>query len=313
MNFDLLNTSCQNAILISEDYCLDKSFDIIDKNLQKITQDLESSSFDIEKFVILKQRYDKNKNLYNKFITFTRQFSSRLISTQNTYNNYKTIWENSSTPFEIIFPEIIELSEWGTFNKGNGVLLENKTTSKKVVNDLSKWINDKFPEQKYGIYKNINVNVFVYTDIPNKFNFKAKHKELCDTSYNDAFLLKCGGKCVSGPGCNKMATDGLGRPTGGGRCGNLGEFCTNEWIDSKGTYGGVTGTKKAKTTGQTTGYCRGWPPGQEPEKAFSANGRPFSGKMLQINSSLECLFDFYLLGYNQIKYTINKDNIWERI
>ena len=313
MNFDLLNTSCQNAILISDDYCLDKSFDIIDKNLQRISLDLESSSFDIDKFVILKERYEKKKDLYNKFITFTRQFSSRLISVQKTYDSYKNIWNSTSTPFEVIYPEILEVSEWGTFNKGNGILLENITTSKKAVDNISKWINDKFPEQRYGIYKNITINVFIYTDIPNTFNFKSKHKELCDTSYNDAFVVSCGGKGVSGPGCNKMATDGLGRPTGGGRCGNLGEFCTNEWIDSKGTYGGVTGTKKAKNTGKTTGYCRGWPPGEEPKKSFAATGRPFSGKMLQINSTLECPTDFYLLGYNQIKYTINKNNIWERV
>ena len=100
MNFDLLNTACQNAILISEDYCLDKSFDIIDNNLQKLSQDLESSSFDIEKFVILRQRYDKNKNLYNKFITFTRQFSSKLIDVQKTYDTYKNIWASNSTPLK---------------------------------------------------------------------------------------------------------------------------------------------------------------------------------------------------------------------
>ena len=286
MNFDLLNTSCQNAILISEDYCLDKSFDIIDKNLQKITQDLESSSFDIEKFVILKQRYDKNKNLYNKFITFTRQFSSRLISTQNTYNNYKTIWENSSTPFEIIFPEIIELSEWGTFNKGNGVLLENKTTSKNVVDGVSKWINDKFPEQRYGIYKNINVNVFVWTDIPNKYSFKASLNEQCGMSTTGS--VGCDGyrPSLGHKGCNRMGTDWNGRPNGGHQCGNMYDFCYNPYLGNVSVGGTVVGS------------CRG----------INQNK-----KIMQIKTEIESPNDFYLLGYNQIKYTINKNNIWERI
>lgn len=285
MNFDLLNTSCQNAILISEDYCLDKSFDIIDKNLQKITQDLESSSFDIEKFVILKQRYDKNKNLYNKFITFTRQFSSRLISVQDTYNNYKTIWENSSTPFEIIFPEIIELSEWGTFNKGNGVLLENKTTSKNIVDDISKWINDKFPEQRYGIYKNITVNVFIGTDIPNVFKYTTKFNEQCGTATTTT--AGCPPPYLGHSGCNRMGTDWQGRPNGGHVCGNQYSFCFNKFLSSN-----------TKIEGTYSGSCK---------------GKNHSNRILQVKSELESPNDFYLLGYNQIKYTMNKNNIWERI
>lgn len=287
MNFDLLNTSCQNAILISDDYCLDKSFDIIDKNLQRISQDLESSSFDIDKFVILKERYEKKKDLYNKFLTFTRQFSSRLISVQKTYDSYKDIWNSTSTPFEVIYPEILEVSEWGTFNKGNGILLENKTTSKKAVDNISKWINDKFPEQRYGIYKNITINVFIYTDIPNNFTFESTYNETCGMP--TVGTVGCDGgyrPSLGHHGCNRMGTDGNGRPNGRHSCGNLYDWCWN-------SYFGIP-----KTTGSVTGSCKGL---STPKKT------------MKIKSNLECENDFYLLGYNQIKYTINKNNIWERV
>lgn len=311
MNFDLLNTACQNAILISEDYCLDKSFDIIEKNIQRISQDLTSSSFDIEKFLILKERYIKNKNKYNKFITFTRQFSSTLESTQNTFNTYKKIWEASNTPFEIIYPEIVDISEWGTFNKKNGNISEDSGLSKKSINNISKWINDKFPEQRYGIYKKIIVNVFLSTNIPNKFTFKAKHKEMCDTSQNDAFVLNCNRMNSPGSkGCNRMETNRLGAPTGGSRCGNLYDFCTNPFVEKTGP---VTGTRKARTEGSTTGYCRGWPPGKEPNSVLNAGQRPFGGKMLSVNSSIECPNDFYLIGYKKVTFFLNTTkNIWER-
>jgi hypothetical protein len=313
MNFDLLNTACQNAILISEDYCLDKSFDIIEKNIQRISQDLTSSSFDIEKFLILKERYIKNKNKYNKFITFTRQFSSTLASTQNTFNTYKNIWQASNTPFEIIYPEIVDISEWGTFNKNNGNISEDSNLSKKSINNISKWINDKFPEQRYGIYKKIIINVFLSTNITNKFTFKTKHKEMCDTSQNDAFVLNCTRLNVDGRrGCNRMETNRLGAPTGGHQCGNLYSFCTNPYINQKGTAGGVTGTQQARVEGSSTGFCRGWPPGMEPRSVLNPGERPFSGKMLSINSSIECPNDFYLIGYKKVTFVLNTKNVWER-
>lgn len=295
MNFDLLNTACQNAILISDDYCLDKSFDIIDKNIQQIATDLTKTSFDIDKFVILNERYIKNKDKYNKFITFTKQFSSRLIDVQKIYDSNKQIWEATKTPFQIIYPPVVDLSEWGTFDQKTGILKENLNVSKTLINNtITKWINDNFPEQKYGLYKNIIVNVFVSTNFKKTFTFNCKYLELCDTSYNPDFIVKCSPCGNPGyQGCNRMG------PGGSHQCGNMFSWCP--------------APTQINTGSKSTGYCRGWEYGNKPTLLnYDINKWLFTGKLLKIETTMESDFDFHLLGYNQLEYSINKNNIWER-
>jgi hypothetical protein len=284
MNFDLLNRDCQKAILISEDYCLDKSFDIIKKNFDTFAIDLGVTDDQFERFEILKEKYEKNKDKYRKFLTFVNQFSSSLEDVQKTYNQYKNIWSAISTPIEIIFPEITEISNWGTFDIKTGKIEKVVSSStNKTITKVENWINSKFPENEYGLYKNISVRIYFYIEIPVKYNINASYDEKCFAG--GASTKVCCGGCgfKDNQGCNRMG------PKGSHTCGNMYDWCPAPYYNSSNC---------------ATGSCKGWKSGENKSK----------WKQEKLKISKEIIFpnDKFFIGYDTINLSIN-NNRWKNV
>jgi hypothetical protein len=285
MNFDLLNTSCQKAILISEDYCLDKSFDIIIQNFNVFSNDLAMTNDQFDRFQILKDKYEKNKDKYRKFLTFVSQFSSSLENVQQVHSQYKNIWSVISTPMEIFYPEILSIEKWGSFNIKTGEITEvNSVETAKTINNIETWVNSKFPENEYGIYKNISVRIYFYIEIPVKYKMNATYNEKCIVGGKSTKV--CCKPCGFGgfAPCNRM----------GGKndhvCGNMFSRCPGAYYNSSNC---------------ATGSCSGWKSETDPKL--------WKGQDLKISREIIFNNDKFFIGYSKINLSINSNNSWKRV
>jgi hypothetical protein len=282
MNFDLLNTSCQKAILISEDYCLDKSFDIIKQNFDVFSTDLGMTDDQIDRFEILKQKYEKNKDKYRKFLTFVSQFSSSLENIQKVYDQYKDIWAVISTPMEIFYPNILPIEKWGTFDIKTGEITKvNSVATLNTIKNVETWVNGKFPESEYGIYKNITVRIYFYIEIPITYKMTASYNEKCTAGGKNTKV--CCKPCNVGgfQPCNRMG--------GGDSCGNMFTMCPANYYNSQNCV---------------TGFCAGW--------SSDADPKTWKGRDLKISREIIYPNDRFFIGYNKINLSIN-NNAWKQI
>jgi len=272
---DIIDPNCQDIVLISEDYCLDKSFDIIQKNFDVLTKKLDNKQKEVDLYKILREKYSKNKQKYEKFLTFVNQFSGNLIDVYYVFEQYRNIWSIINTPMEIVYPTIISLDNWGEFDEKRGILkktLASQNTEKQIL----EWTNYKFEYSLYGIYEYLNVRVYVDTTLPFKFSLKAEYDELCLASGGTTTVC-CRGCAFDreNKGCNRMG------PNGSHVCGNMYDYCPNA----------------RHSTNCATGQCRG-----------------SGGKKLEINKTITLPNDTYLLGNNILKLKVNKDTkLWEII
>jgi hypothetical protein len=284
MNFDLLNTTCQKAILISENFCLDKSFDIIKQNFDVFAKDLGMSDDQFQRFEILLDRYEKNKNKYRKFLTFVSQFSASLEDVQRTYNRYKNIWSIVSTPMEIIYPTILPVEKWGSFNVKTGIINENFSISNTEVTKIENWVNNKFPEQEYGIYKNISIRVYFYFEKPVSYKMSASFIEKCYAGGGSSKVCCTGCSNFGGyAGCNRPGP-------GGNICGNMYDWCPAPYYNS---------------TNCNTGSCKGWEKGQDK--------KTWKEKKLAISREIIFPNDKFFIGYQILRLQINNNNVWKRV
>lgn len=282
MNFNLLDPNCQKSILISEDYCLDKSFDIIKNNFELFSKELNLSNDQFKRFEILKNRFEENKQKYQKYLTFVSQFSASLENVQNIYNTYKNIWEANTTPLEVIYPTFVPVSEWGDFNEKNGVLTEITSISNTSIKSITNWVNGKFSTERFGLYKNLVVRVYITKNIPNNFEVSASFKEDCDCQ-GGTHEVCCSKPCTHGghKGCNKMPK--------GNKCGNMFSLCPAGVLLNRGCI---------KTT------CFGWGSG------FTQ--QTWKGKTLSIKRSINSVESNYIVGFSKINFKISTKQLWER-
>jgi hypothetical protein len=283
MNFNLLTPDCQNALLISDDFCLSKSFEIIENNFDLFSNELNLNDEQYKKYVILKERFENNKDKYRKFLTFVNQFSASLEDIQSTYNFYKDTWEANKTPIELLYPNLISVNLWGSFDEKTGKILENTTTSTFVVNQIKNWINTKYPPNSFYLYKKFVVLLYFQKNIPADFKFSATFKEDCDCQGGTSVV------CCSGPanhggsrGCNKMPV--------GPRCGNMFILCPAATLVNKNC---------------TVGSCKGWGSG--------FNAQSWKGKTLSIDRKITSPNNNYFIGFSKITFSLNiNTNTWER-
>ena len=272
---DIVDPNCQDIVLISEDYCLDKSFDIIQKNFEVLTTKLENKQKEVDLYKILREKYSKNKQKYEKFLTFVNQFSGNLLDVYYVFEKYRNIWSIINTPMEIVYPSIISLNNWGEFDKKNGILTKT-LASQNTQKEILEWTNYKFEYSLYGLYEFLNVRVYIDTSLPFNFSLNAEYDELCLA--NGGTKTVCCRGCGFGSdnkGCNRMG------PKGTHVCGNMYDYCPS------GNH----------STNCATGQCTG-----------SGN------KKLQINKTITLPNDTYLLGSNVLKLKVNKNTkLWEII
>lgn len=281
MNFNLLNPNCQKSILISEDFCLDKSFDIIRTNFEVFTKELNLSNEQYKRFEILKQRYETNKDKYRKILTFVSQFSASLEDVQRTYNFYKNIWEANTTPIEVIYPVITPVEQWGTFNEKTGVLSENVTTSTQTIQLIERWLNSNYSTSNFGLYKKIIVKIYLNKNIPDTFSYDASFVEDCECQ-GGTHQVCCTQPCSHGGhrGCNRMPR--------GPKCGNMYTLCPNGVLVNGGCQ---------KTS------CQGWGAG--------FNRQTWRNKTLSIKRSINSVPNNYIIGFSKITFAVNNQQ-WKR-
>lgn len=278
-NFDLLNRQCDDVILISDNYCLDSSFEILVKNFEFFENKLNSINKQDDKVSILKSRFDKNKQKYYKFITFVNQFSASLENVHAVFNRQRDTWQTKNTPLEIIYNEVVPITRWGTFNNRNGEITRNQNIISPIKKQIIDWVNQTFIEEQYGIYGNLRIRVYLSADITDTFTFNGRYDETCDAGGGSRTVCcnPCGDPRRPSRGCNRMGTiyvDGV-RKQGPGGCGDLGTWCPPAVHD----------------TTCATGTCKGWGGGYNP--------RQWRSHPLRVSRTIQ-YNDRYLIGYDTL-------------
>jgi hypothetical protein len=238
----------------------------------------------MSRFEILLDKYEKNKDKYLKFLTFVSQFSASLENIQKTYDAYKNIWSIISTPLEIIYPALVPINNWGTFDIKTGNITEDIILSRNEVSKIVSWVNDKFPEQEYGTYKNISIRVYFYMEIAVPYKMSASFVEECYAG-GASTQVCCNGCGISRghQGCNRMGPDGK-------TCGNMYNWCPGPFFNS---------------TNCASGSCKGWELGQ--------NRNTWKSTRLSISRTITFPNDRFFIGYRTLRLRINNRNVWERI
>jgi hypothetical protein len=288
-NFDLLNRQCDDVVLIAENYCLDKSFDILIRNFQFFEQRLNAIDDQNDRINVIKDRFNKNKNKYYKLLTFVNQFSASLENVNNVFNSYRNTWQTKDTPLEIVYEDIVPVTRWASFDQKSGKLTRFSSITnanvRSIARDVTEWANRNFVEEQYGIYNRIKVRLYIKGTVNDTFTFNGNYKEKCDANGHASgkatgVLKVCCNGCgdLGGyAGCNRMGPDGR-------TCGNMYRYCPP--------------TKNSNNC--ATGTCKGWGEGTNP-----AN---WTFKELKITGRI-VFADTYLLGYDTLTLEL-RNNRW---
>lgn len=306
---DKTNTKAPRVILIDENYCLNDSFDIIQTNFQTLLNALNQlgDTFQGEKII---DRYYKNKEKYQKFLTFVTQFSGNWVSAAGTYKTYKNIWNNLGTPLEIVYPEIIDIGQWGNINTDN-TISENVAASLMHTNNILNWVNSRYPVDLYGLYKKINIRIYIQASTVDSFRFKVAYKEMCDPGMGGKVCCDGCPNVASAYGshaCNHSIVNGHGG------CANMYDWCPGR-DRVQGFSSRHHGNSRDEQVVIAKGYvhskecadgsCEGWGQG--------FNKKNWEGKLLEIDSSLSGN-DNRIIGTQILKLQLNETNLkWEKI
>lgn len=277
-NFDLLDTTCDDIILISEDFCLDKSFDILINNFQFFETELNKIDDQNDRVNIIRDRFNKNKEKYYKLLTFVNQFSASLENVHATFNRYRDTWQTKNTPLEVVYEKLVYINDWGTFNQKTGNITR-KSDITNVTNEVLSWANRNFIEEQYATYKNIKVRVYITADINDTFTFNGKFKERCGTGGVNAKVCCNGCGDLGGcKGCNRMGPDGR-------TCGNMYRYCP----------------ASVPSRNCVTGACKGWKEG--------SNKNKWQFQDLSVSKNI-IYADTYLIGFDTLTL-VSKNSKWE--
>lgn len=288
-NFDLLDRQCDDAVLIAENYCLDKSFDVLVRNFQFFEEKLNSLDDQGDKINVIRDRFNKNKQKYYKLLTFVNQFSASLENVNGVFNTYRNTWQTKDAPLEIIYENLIPVTQWATFNQKNGKLTRFIPSTPSVITlsrEIVSWVNRNFVEEQYGIYNRIKVRLYIRGNVTDTFTFNGSYKEKCSAN-GHTNSGKTGGTlkvCCTGcgdlggsRGCNRMGPDGR-------TCGNMYRYCP----------------PSVNSSNCQTGTCKGWGEGTNPKK--------WSFKELEVSGKIT-FADTYLLGHDTLTLEM-RNNRW---
>lgn len=326
------NTKSPNVILIDENYCLKDSFDIIQTNFKTLIGALNNLGSDNFYAQTVIDRYNKNKIKYQQFLTMVSQFSSNWTDALQTYGKNINIWNNVYTPLEIVYPVIVPVSDWGQYI--GTTITENPAISVSKINEMTIWINSKFPPALYDIYKKINMAVYFKGSFGVSLKFDVSYAENCAPASNTSKV--CCEICpprFPSKGCNHSVIGG--RPA----CANMYDWCPGSGGNVEGFYAGPkldatkTVTTKDKNGKKHTkvqevyvsradqvqvakgivyesaekcveGSCKGWGLGYDKAK--------WTGGLLNVQGSL-AENDSRLIGFKTINFVLDlTTNKWIR-
>lgn len=304
---DKSNSKAPRVMLIDENYCLNDSFDIIQQNFNVLLDSLNSLSNNNVYAQAVLNRYNKNKAKYQQFLTYVSQFSSNWIEATQVYTRNINIWNNIYTPLEVVFPAIVNIGAWGTYNNGN--ITENSTISQAAVNSMQIWINSKYPVEIYGIYQKLNLRFYLEDVVQDVLNFEAQYLENCDPGGGGTVCCDgCDFKASYGnKGCNHSIVNGRGQ------CANMYDWCPgrDKVQGFSNTHWGSERNDQVKvpkgfinSKNCADGSCVGW--------GYGYDTTNWKGQLLKLNGSLTGS-DNRLIGAQIINFIIDSTtNKWIR-
>ena len=288
---DKTNTKTPRVILIDENFCLNDSFDIIQTNFKTLLDGLNQIGDSFYAQTVI-NRYNKNKVKYQEFLTYVTQFSGNWVSATQTYEKYKNVWNNINTPLEVVYPTVININHWGTYE--NGIITENTAVSLIHIRNMLEWINSRYPISLYGLYKKINVRFYVCGIVEDEFNFKVAYKENCQPGGGGRVCCDgCAPSAAYGSkGCNQSIVNG------NRQCANMYDWCPGRGRVS-GFVGGVEEVRRGYVDSKdcADGSCQGW--------GYGYNSSNWKGEDLTLEGRLSGS-DNRLLGQQIIKLTLDE-------
>jgi len=293
------NKKCPDIILIDENYCLNDSFDIIQKNFTFLLEKLRSSESSSEESQIIYDRYEDNKEKYQKFLTYVNQFSGNWLAAVQTFNTYKDFWRLKNAPLEVLYPVIIDISQWGTHDKG--VIQEDTLKSQQTIEKVLKWANSVFLMKDFGIYENLNIRVYISATRSSSLEFKCYYDEECEAAGGSARIC-CEGcnswSYLGYKGCNKSVVKGHQQ------CANMYEWCPGTSGKVTGFVGGTRKGNKGITNSESCveGSCVGW--------ASDSDKNSWRGRRLEIEQKILSPQTDYTETIGSVLIKIKKTDAW---
>jgi hypothetical protein len=298
---DKTNTKAPRVILIDENYCLNDSFDIIQTNFETLIDALNQIEDSFYAQTVI-NRYNKNKTKYLEFLTYVSQFSGNWVNAVQTYEKHKNVWNNIYTPLEIVYPAIIDIKTWGSYE--DSIITENTAVSLLHINNVLEWVNSRYPIQLYGLYKKINVRVYIYGIVEDNFNFGVSYTENCIPSGGGGRVC-CDGCPPSSSYGNKACNHSI--VNGVGTCANMYDWCPGrDRVQgfSSSHHGNsrdeqtITAKGYANSVNCADGNCQGW--------GYGYNSNNWKGQQLDLNGRLTGN-DNRMLGYQVVKLVFNEN------
>jgi hypothetical protein len=250
---EINNKKCPDIILIDENYCLNDSFDIMQENFTILLNKLNEADSNSDEREIIINRYEKGKEKYQKFLTYVNQFSGNWLSAVQTFNTYKDFWRIKNTPLEIVYSGLIDIKQWGSYNKG--VISEDTFQSSKTLLNILKWINAKYPYGEYGVYEKLNLNIYIKSDVTDTLDVDVYYDEDCEAGGGKATVCCSGCNNWGGlghKGCNKSIVNGHKQ------CANMYDWCPGTSGRVTGFAGGGGSKGINSSSNCATGSCLGW-------------------------------------------------------
>jgi hypothetical protein len=289
---DKTNTKAPRVILIDENYCLNDSFDIIQTNFKGLLDSLNQIDNKFFAQTVI-NRYNRNKSKYQNFLTYVTQFSGNWTDASQTYDKYRNVWNNIYTPLEIVYPSILSLGNWGSYS--NGIITENTTVSLINIRQMLEWVNTNYPVHLYGLYKKINVRVYIYDLINDDFNFGVTYKEDC-APRGASGKVCCAGCAIThygNKGCNKSIVNG------NQQCANMYDWCPGRGNVTGFAEGQVQASRSTSSSNQCAeGSCSGW--------GLGYNATTWKGEDMNLTGKLTGQ-DKRLIGHQIINLTLNQN------
>ena len=227
LQFKKLKEECSNILLIDENLCIGKSYDIINKNIISLSSAIKQFETDIIFF---------NDN----FTYFSAHSANHIETNDNIKNNIaslnslttliSSLSTNWTKPIGVFYSNILPVSTWNT----------NKTSYPTGL--LLTWLNSNFPVIKFTETQSIILYVTLYDSPSFRFDagFFKKFNENCYIAAQNVQIECAANACPisSGSSCNYTSAAGVHG------CGDPINGCFKTGV------GGFTGPVTCPTAGQ---------------------------------------------------------------
>lgn len=203
--FKKIDETCGNIFLIDENLCLNKSFDIIEYNVNSHFQNLNFLNNVSEKFNLLYSNFSRNSASWMTAIDNFQTLSAVWFSAETTTKILSANWQKD---VHLIYNEIVPLVDY---------YLATTTYKNKIKDWLNNNFNSSFPNGQ-----GINIDVYLTANEDFTWNYYKTYFENCVPP--NASLPPRGCSCPTpSRNCNNVHVNG--GQVEGGACTNAAKYC----------------------------------------------------------------------------------------